>query len=57
MNAVALNRDWDFIEGQLRYINVETARQFYDVFMNYMHAWRGTGTSYGYYRLENILNT
>ena len=44
MNAVALNRDWDFIEGQLRYINVETARQFYDVFMNYMHAWRGTGT-------------
>jgi len=44
MNSVALNRDWDFIQPQLVYINKDIARKFYDTFMNYMDAWRGTGT-------------
>ena len=44
MNAAVLNRSWGFIEPQLKYLDPETARKFYDVFTNYLEAWRGTGT-------------
>ena len=44
MNAAVLNRPWDFIEPQLAYLEKATARQFYDVFTNYLDAWRGAGT-------------